>query len=117
MFSIPSTVQGIKSMSNRSLRITVDTQENLSDGDLAALASLHEKYGHFCFAVEKPVEAEDLLKLPPLTSREEDEKSPAVRLRNCLYRLWEKTGKQGDFEVWYYAKMDRIVESVKERLA
>jgi hypothetical protein len=116
LISVPATVQGIKTMGNRSLRITVDSQENLSDESLASVASLHEKYGHWCFAVEQVISPDDLLKLPPLTAREEDEKSPAVRLRNCLYRLWEQQGKKGEFEVFYHAKMSTFIEAVKERL-
>jgi hypothetical protein len=116
LISIPATVQGIKTMGNRSLRITVDSQENLSDESLASVASLHEKYGWWCFAVEKTVEPEDVLKLPPLVSRPEDEKSPAVRLRNALYVWFEQQGKNEDFELFYRKHMDRIIASVKEKL-
>lgn len=45
-------------------------------------------------------------------------KSPSQRLRAVLYRLWEQSDKTTypEFEVYYRAKIERIIESLKEKL-
>ena len=41
------------------------------------------------------------------------EKSPAKRLRNCLYVLWEQRGSNGSFEQYYSDQMNKISDRVK----
>ena len=116
IFQVQGQVTKIISMSHRSARIQVDTQEGLTDFDLASLMALHEKVGHFVFAVEKPIEAETLLNLPPLVV-EKDEKSPGTRLRNVLYIRWEQLGKPMEsFELYYRSIMEKIIDQFKEKL-
>lgn len=49
-----------------------------------------------------------------------DDKSPSQRLRGVLYRLWEQSSEQerynNEFELFYRSKMERIIESLKEKL-
>lgn len=48
------------------------------------------------------------------------DKSPSQRLREVLYRLFEKSNDQerynNEFELFYRAKLERIIEQLKEKL-
>lgn len=44
-------------------------------------------------------------------------KSPSQRLRAVFYRMWEKEGMEGDFELFYQQKMEKIINHYKEALA
>lgn len=117
LFQVPATVTKVSSMSGRSLRLQVDTQENLSDEQMSKIMSLFDKYGYFCFlADDREIDTLDLIDIPPLKKREEDNKSPAQKLRAVLYVFWSQNGEQGDFEVFYRSKMDKFINAVKEKL-
>lgn len=49
-----------------------------------------------------------------------DDKSPSQRLRWVLYRLWEQSSDQerynNEFELFYRAKLERIIDQLKEKL-
>ena len=49
---------------------------------------------------------------------ETESKSPAQRLRNVLYKLWEKNHKEKytEFEVYYRAKMENLINRIKDKL-
>lgn len=113
---IPSTITKITTMSNRMLRVQIDTQENLTDKDISSLMTKVEKYGWFCFLEDKNISEEDVLKLPPLPKLPENIKSPSQRQRAVLYRLWEQNGKKGDFELFYNRYMERSINAIKEKL-
>lgn len=116
VFQVPAQVQKVSTMSHRSLRIVVDTQENLTDEEMARLASLHEKTGWWCFLPEeRRIDTLDVAALPEMTY-EKDEKSPAQRLRGVLYVKWEQDGKNGAFIDYYQRTMEKIIDSVKEKL-
>jgi len=117
IFQIPAEISKVQSMGNRSLRLQVDTQENCTDEQMANVMSFIGKFGWFSYAIDRNIQPADIVNLPPLKTREEEEKSPAMRLRACLYVLFEQQGKQGDFEVFYRSRMDRIISMVKDKLA
>jgi hypothetical protein len=52
--------------------------------------------------------------------REVDRKPPSVRLRGCLYRLWEWERSQGrcdlEFDQFYGDAMERLIQMVKDKL-
>jgi len=115
IFQIPAEISKVVSMAHRSLRLVCDTQENLTDEQMAKAMGKIGKPGWFTFSVE-PVKPEDLLNLPPLTF-DRDEKTPSQRLRAVLYRLWEQGGKPTQtFEEWYRIKMEKIIEHLKQQL-
>lgn len=115
ILQLPATISKINSMAHRSLRIQIDTQENLSDQVMAEIMSKFDKLGWFCF-LEDSIKEEDILNLPPLPTDDSRKKSQATRLRAVLYRLWEQKGKQGDSELFYNQYMEKIIDSLKEKL-
>ena len=117
IFQLDATVSKVTSMSNRSLRVQVDTQENLADESMAKVMALLDKYGHFVFLPDtRPIDEMDLLTIPPLKAREDIKQSSSQRLRGVLYVLWKQKGEQGEFENYYHSKMEKFISAVKDNL-
>lgn len=117
LFQVPATISKVTSMANRSVRIQADTQENLTDDQMGTLMSQVEKYGHWCFLPDdREIDTLDVIDLPPLKAREEDERSPSTRQRAVLFILWKQNGEKGDFDTFYRAKIEQYINAVKEKL-
>lgn len=115
LLQIPCQITGVKTMSHRSLRIQIDTQEGLTDEEFSKVSANFEKTGWFTFSVE-PVTPDSLINLPPLTY-EKDEKSPGQRLRASLFRLWEAKGKPTEtFNEYYATQMERMINNVQKAI-
>ncbi len=113
MLRVPSTIQKVSTLADGGLTLTVHTQE-LDPADEAEVMQLKRKLGYFVFAVQESITVEDI---PTEQLEFAGEKSPGQRLRAVLYRLWEqdKLGYK-EFELFYQAKMNRIIDSLKEKL-
>jgi hypothetical protein len=117
IIQVPATLEKVMSLRNRAVRLTFESQENLTDLQLATYMAAVEHYGWLNFHEETPMDDSMVLNLPDIPTREEDGgKSPAQRMRAVLFRWWEQLGKQGDFETFYRTKTDKIIDSIKEKL-
>ncbi len=115
LLQIPVTFQDFKSMKNRSLRMWYDSQENLSDEQVAKITRNHNKFGWLSFLVaERQLTPDDMLDLPEIVD-DTKYKTPSQRLRGILYRVWEKQGKKGNFEEFYIIKMDMLASWLKDK--
>jgi hypothetical protein len=104
-------------MAHKSIRIVADSQENLSDEQMAKVMGYHGKIGWWCFLPEeRPIDVLDVINTPPIQWEEEGTKSPAQRMRGVIFRLWEQGGKVGDFNEVYKARMEKLIELLKEKL-
>ena len=119
MLSIPAEITKATTMANGVIRLQIDSQENINPNLIAKLFSMVNKIGFACFLPElRPIVPADVIDLPKLELTPEDgDRSPAQRLRASFYILWEQKGKDGDFEAFYRARMERIINAVKEKLA
>lgn len=115
IFQVPAEVSKVTTMGRRSVRIVVDTQENLTDEQMGRLMSLHEKIGWFTFSVEE-IAPDVVLSLPAL-SWDKDEKSPGQILRGCLFRLWERDKPTETFNEYYARALEKISNQIREKLA
>lgn len=116
LLQIACTAQPFRGMSNRAIRLVFDSQENQTDEVLGKVASMTDKFGWLCFLPGKEnITPEQVADLPALIE-EDAGRSPAQRMRGVLYRLWEQKGKEGDFETYYRAKVEAIVNQLKEKL-
>jgi len=113
ILKVPAEISRVQTMSDGGLRLFVDTQE-LNAGDKGLVMGLHKKLGWFLFA-ETEISREDTLDLPDIKF-EKGEKSPSQRLRAVLYLIWEKQGKKGTSEEFYRSYLERVIESLKEKL-
>lgn len=106
----PAYINSIRSLADKTLRLTVDCQE-LPPEQSSLLFSLLQKYGYFLFK-ETEFNEEDLLNIPEIQTEFRNDKSPSQRLRNILYRVWEAKFKSQftDFETFYKWEMNKIGE-------
>jgi hypothetical protein len=116
LLQIPGEFSKLTTMKNNTARLTFDTQE-VSPDVLAQMMRNLEKFGWLCFlAGERQIDTLDVVHLPELKKREEDEKSPATRLRNSLFVLHKQLNDGSDFENYYYSQMERFITAVKDKL-
>jgi len=113
ILKVPAEISRVQTMADGGLRLFVDTQE-VGPEDKGLIMGLHKKLGWFLFA-ESEVNQEDALDLPDIKF-EKDEKTPSQRLRAVLYLLWEKQGKKGTSEEFYRKYLEKVIESLKEKL-
>ena len=108
MFQVQSTISKITTMGDRSLRLQVDVDKELSPEENGKVFSLYNKSGFFLFK-EAEILEDDILDIPDEIREFKNEKSSSEILRNRLFVYYTKTfGKKEGFEVWRKNEMDRI---------
>lgn len=114
MLLIPTIFESLSSRADNTMKLVFGSQE-IGEDDAKSAVMLVHKMGHLLFK-ESEFDAQDLIAIPDFTPEFKAEKSPAQRIRACIYRLWEKEGKKGDFEMYYKIKTERIIEFLKAKL-
>ena len=110
MFQVPAILTSFSTKADNGASLRFSTNE-LNDEDFLTLKKSHQQFGWLLFR-ENPYQPGDV----PLEAAEDKAKTPSKRLRACLYVLWQQTGEQGDFEVFYRERMEKIIEFVKNKL-
>lgn len=101
-------------MRDRTVRLQIDVQE-MPPEVMSDLFSLNDKLGYFFFK-ENFFNEIDTANLPKLVI-DENEKSPSTRLRNVLYVLHKQNkGEDHDFDAYYRKSIERVIETIKEKL-
>ena len=112
MATIPHS--GIKTMSDRGVRVSVDTQE-LSIEDMATLFQFKGGSVKFVLAQEDAKITEEDIKITDEIVPK-GKKTESQRLRAVIYRLWEQSRQDKTSEEFYQIQMERIIEKLKEQL-
>lgn len=83
----------------------------LADTDVLELKRRQGKFGFLMF---KPNEftVDDM----PTEAAEDRNKTPSKRLRAVLFLMWKQAGEKGDFEVYYRAQVEKVIEHLKNKL-
>lgn len=116
LLQVPSELSKATTMAHRSLRLVFDTQENLTDEQMAKIMAMHNKLGWLCFLPEeRPIDVLDAVTLPKL-EWDKEEKTPGQRLRATLYVYWEQKKPTETFAQFYEQSMEKFINNVKERL-
>lgn len=110
MLKLPAILSGFSSRADGSAGVRFATQE-LTDQDFGELKKNLNLYGWLLFS-ENPIQPSDV----PTEYAEDKNKTPSKRLRAVIYKLYEQEGKQGDFEVYYRAKVEKIIDAYKAKL-
>ena len=113
LLQIQATMSKGITMSHKSLRLTFDSQENLTDEQIGKIMGWYEKMGWLSFSTAM-VRAEDLLALPEVKT--DERKSPSQRLRSVLYVLFEQQGQKGEFQDYYRTQIEKIIDHLKSKL-
>ena len=111
---LPSLINPPRIRKDGSCSLSFDTRE-LSSEEIFTIMSLRNTEGWVCFA---PNETEIEI---PNEKAEIDEKSPSQRLRAVLYVWYKQEVKQnnyvGLFETFRKEKMEKIIETIKQKLS
>lgn len=117
LLQLPAEITKVTTMSHRSLRVVADTQENLTDEQMAKVMAYHGKLGWFCFLPEeRKIDTLDVLNTPPMEWDKDNGKTPGQRLRGVLYVMWEQKKSTDTFAQFYEQSMERIINQLKEKL-
>jgi len=105
-----------KSMADRSIRLTFDTQEATPE----LMSNIQNSFQKTCvLAVSADNFTSDYLKEMENIKVDYNDgtKSPAQRLRGCLFRLWEQN-PQGYkiFNDYYNGQMELLINRLKDQL-
>lgn len=114
---LESCIEGINSRQDHSWVIKLATQE-LDGSSIASLSEL-KKNGGYCKVLISnsnitPLE-EEMVDKTQIASTGKN-KTKSQRLRAVLYRCWEQSGLQIDFEDYYNTEMERIIDVRKSTL-
>lgn len=116
LLQVPAELSKATTMAHRSLRIVFDSQENLTDEQMAKIMALHSKIGWLAFLPEdRKIDALDIVSLPQITW-EKDEKSPGQRLRAALFIYWQQNKHTKTFSTFYEQQMEKYINNIKEKL-
>lgn len=98
---------------DRSATIKLTTARELTKEEREILfeAGTVDELGWLLWAPNK-FNTEDL----PKEQATDTGKTPAQRLRATLFVLWQQEGKQGDFEVFYRDRMEKLIDYIKGKL-
>lgn len=114
-FKAPATIKGYRTKVDRSVTITVETDQELQPAEAAALQHMLMTSGIFGFVMSEDSQLLDDLEAPeeilPL-----GKKSISQRMRDVLYRLWEFHGSTGSFNDYYNNQGEAIISQLKKRL-
>jgi len=113
---IPAILESIRSLKDRTFKISFETSEPTPDQALAIHNCLL-KAGYLAFR-EEPFRSEELKQLNELKSDFElVGKSPGQRLRGVLYKLFEQHPEGfKSFQKYYEYKMEKVIEHYKGRI-
>lgn len=105
--SLGIVIDGIRAKKDRSLGITVSTPEM----SVEEKTLMFELQGVNCHATIQPLDEE----FPEIVEvrAETDRKTASSRLRGILWVLWDKRGRDGDFDVFYRQQIEKVIERIK----
>jgi hypothetical protein len=89
IFQIMAEMTKAVTMANGSVRLQFDSQENVSAEALKRVFEWRGKPGWLLF-LQRQAEPGDVLTLPEISTVEEDELKPSVKMRRALHVLWTK---------------------------
>jgi hypothetical protein len=105
-----------RSMADKSVRLTFDTQEATPE----LMSSIQNSFQKTCILAVSPdnFSSEYLKVMENIKIDYEDgSKSPAQRLRGVLFRLWEQNSERYEvFNDFYNAKMELLLNKFKDQL-
>lgn len=101
-------IQGVRPKIDKSMSITFSTPELQSSEKVAVM----DLMGVVCDVLIQPTDEE----FPEIVEvkGETDRKTASSRLRGSLYVLWEKRGKEGDFDTFYRSNMEKFIQRIKD---
>src|SRR6188768_1624742 len=115
MIILPAQLDGLRTLADKTLKITFETQE-LNPQDLLGLMENMHQFGYLAFKKE-PFKEDEKEMLQELKSDFEFKgKSSSQRLRSVLYLNWKKNSEGFDTSVKHYEHwMEKIINGFKSK--
>lgn len=116
MIIIAAQLEGYRSLRDKSIKITFESQE-LNPQELLGIAENLNAFGYLAFKKE-PFKEDERKTLEAIKTDFDDKaKSPSQRLRSVLFVAWNQDNKGfEDFDSYYRHKMNQIIEHLKSKL-
>ena len=116
MIIIPAILDSYRSMKDKSIKLTFETNE-LNPQDLLGIVENLNSFGYLAFKKE-PFSESEKGQLESLKSEFNDnQKSDSTRLRNVFYRLYEKDSEGfKSFTTYYQHHMELLINHFKGKL-
>jgi hypothetical protein len=113
----PAQLDGYSPRKDRTIGLRFITQEMTPD-QVSNIHQLLDGFGYLYFKTEHALTRAEQDELDALeTDLIDNAKTKSKRLRNVLYRLWEKDNEgHADFKDFYAVKMESIIEWIKGKL-
>jgi hypothetical protein len=116
LFQISGYITKITTMSKNTIRLQIDSTENVSGEAMKRVFNMIDQQGNFLFAIRQ-LQPEDLLNIPAPEPEFKNEKSDSLRMRNVLFRLWEQKNEgYKDFNLYYKFHMNKMIDFLKNKL-
>lgn len=116
MIIIPSYLEGHRSLKDKTIKLTFETNE-LNPQDILSILENTGQFGYLAFKREPFTEQERKVIEELETNLEDSAKTPSKRLRGILYRLWQsKPDGFQTFALYYEHTMERICEHYKNKI-
>lgn len=112
---LSTTVEGIQTRQDGTLKIILGTQE-IDPSQGATLLGMRNKYVKVLLSDTNITAMEENILNEEVIQDGRKVKSQSQRLRAVLYRVWETTAQPTDFDLYYKAETDRIIEHFKTKL-
>lgn len=116
MFIFPAILESVKSRKDKSLSVTLGTQEMAPD-NAAKLMSLNQQYLYVMFKPDVITTQEKDVMESIEASEDDSKKSQSQRMRAVLYLLFKKNSEGfDDFSKYYEFKMNKMIDLIKTKL-
>ena len=116
VFTLAAQLEGYRSLKDRTLKLTFETNE-LSPDDMANIQGALMSVGFLAYSPD-PFTSKELDELNNLKVEFNDTgKTPSQRFRAVLYRAWEQNDERYSiFEDYYRAHMEKFINHIKAKL-
>ncbi len=115
VLQLPCTLNGYSRKKDRSVSLRLETTTEVDSDVVRDIDTFLLKAGYFLFS-ENQIQDSDI----PKDNAPIEGKSDSKRLYDVLYVMWhglkEKGNTNQDFNSFYHAKMERIIEHFKDQL-
>ena len=117
MITIPAQLESFRSLKDRTLKITFETNE-LNPQDLLGISDNINSFGYLAFKKEPFNEKErQMIESLETDYLEDSNKTPSQRLRGVMYRLYEKDSEGfKSFTTYYNHHMEILLNHFKNKL-
>jgi hypothetical protein len=116
MITIPAILESIRSLKDKSYKLTFETNE-LTPEELGAMGNSIQNFGYLAFKPDV-FKSHELEVINSLKSDYEDTgKTDSQRLRGALYRLWERKPEgYSDPQLHYRFWMNKFITHIKGKI-